>query len=205
MDKAKLRGMIISNIHDLVKIIDKTERKKVLKHYWYLNRMFVYPTYEFSGVEEVDEFIVRLSFFCEGIRNRLKLSENRSDEIKEIKKVYRNVFLTCVYNFEPKKEIKELTQKFHDLVENYFKNDVLGCILGISVKRFWLFKIKQKKYELVETGKVIKSGKTSKEGIIAFENIKKGNYILKIYFDEKVKEKKIQVTEFLSGIKLNFI
>ncbi len=170
-----------------------------------MERMFVYPTYEYSGVDEVDEFIVRLSFFCSGIRERLKECKNKSDEIREAKKVYQDVFLTCVYNFEPKEEIGKLTQEFHDLVEKFFKKDILGCILGISLKRFWLFKVKNKKYEVLKEGKIIKSGESSKEGTVAIDGIENGDYLLKIYFGEKTKEKDIKVKEFLSGIKLNFI
>jgi len=205
MNEEKLVDIIVSEIHKLVKLIDKSERKKVLKHYWYMERMFVYSTYEYSGVDKVDEFIVRLSFFCNGIRERLKGNKNRYDEIKEVKKVYKDVFLTCVYDFEPKEEIKNITQEFHGFVENYFKQDVLGCMLGISLKRFWLFIIKNKTYELLKEGKSIKSGKISKEGTIAIDNVEKGDYLLKIYFGDKVKEKEIQVKEFLAGIRLNFI
>lgn len=114
------------------------------------------------------------------------------------------MFLTSFYNFNPQDEIFELCNEFHDEIESFFKQDILGCILGISITRFWFFKLKNKKLEILQNDKILFKGKTSEYGTIALDTISKGDYILKIYFKDRFKVKPIKVSEFSSGIKINF-
>src|SRR3989339_475044 len=140
MDKHHLLYQILSpKISKLVKLLG--EKEKVLRHYWYLERCFFYPSYEFK---------------------------------------------------EPQDEIFGICNKFHDEIESFFKQDILGCILGISVTRFWLFKLKNKNYEILQDGSVLFKGKTSEYGTIALDTISKGDYILKIYFKDKFKTKSLK-------------
>ena len=201
MDKHHLLYQILSpKISKLVKLLG--EKEKGLRHYWYLERCFFYPSYEFKEAQA--DFIARLSFYSGGVRERIESSDTKSETIKELKRIYQDVFLTSFYNFEPQDEIFGICNKFHDEIESFFKQDILGCILGISVTRFWLFKLKNKNYEILQDGSVLFKGKTSEYGTIALDTISKGDYILKIYFKDKFKTKSIKVSEFSSGIKINF-
>src|SRR3989344_611413 len=158
MDKHHLLYQILSpKISKLVKLLG--EKEKVLRHYWYLERCFFYPSYEFKEVQT--DFIAILSFYSAGMRERIERSNTKNEIIKELKKVYQDVFLTSFYNFEPQDEIFEICNKFHDEIELFFKQDILGCILGISLTRFWFFKLKNKNYEILEDDKTLFKGKTS--------------------------------------------
>ena len=113
--------------------------------------------------------------------------------------------MDCFYNFEPHGEIFEICNEFHDEVEDFFSEDVLGCILGIPLKRLWIFKLKNRNYEILKDEKVLFKGKTSREGTIALDTISKGKYVLKIFFKNKIKTKCFNISKFSSGIKINFI
>jgi len=202
MDKHYLIYEILSpKINKIVKLLGG-EKEKVLRHFWYLERCFFYPSYEFKEVES--DFIAKLSFYSGGVRERIENSTTEKQVISELKKVYQNVFLTSHYNFEPSGELFEICNQFHDEIETFFNKDVLGCIFGISTTRFWLFKIKNKPYEIIQNDKSLFKGKTSEYGTIALDTIPKGDYILKIHLKDKFKLHKFKVTNFSAGIKINF-
>ncbi|HLC60934.1 MAG TPA: hypothetical protein VJJ52_05910 [Candidatus Nanoarchaeia archaeon] len=202
MDKNYLIYQILSpKINLLVKLLG--EKRKVLRQYWYLERCFFYPSYEFEEVEI--DFIARLSFYFGGVRERIERSSTKKEIVKELKKVYQDVFLASLYNFEPEDEIFDLCNKFHDEIEHFLKEDILGCILGISLTRFWIFKLKNRNYEILQNNKILFKGKTSEYGTIALDTISEEDYILKIQIKNKFKIRKFKVSKFSSGIKMNIL
>src|SRR3989338_8663862 len=95
MDKYHLLYQILSpKISKLVKLLG--EKEKVLRHYWYLERCFFYPSYEFKEAQA--DFIARLSFYSGGVRERIESSDTKSETIKELKRIYQDVFLNPFLN-----------------------------------------------------------------------------------------------------------
>jgi hypothetical protein len=201
MDKQYLTYTILApKINTIVKLLSGEDVKKI-KHYWFQERCFYYPEYQIQPVDE--DFIVRLSFYSSGVRERIANAVSDDIIIKELKNVYKKVFLKCYYNYGPKSAFFEICHNFHDEVEKVLNKDILGCFVSIRVTRFWFLKLKSTPYELIQKDKVLSKGKISKYGSIVFTNKPKGKYILKIFQGNNCKMKSFKIKKFSQEIRIN--
>ncbi|MBT6774906.1 hypothetical protein HOA91_06065 [Candidatus Woesearchaeota archaeon] len=109
----EIKKLVISHLHDLVDSVISDNRKKILVHEWVLGICKHWRDFAEINIEG-SEFIPRVSFGIQGIRNRFERGMTMKEVINELLYVFE-ISTYCYFEYGARKDIL-------NKIENYCKN-----------------------------------------------------------------------------------